>query len=142
MDEEMNQLQQEPEVKEQGGSITFANDVLATIAGIAACDIPGVAGMSGGFKDGIVELLGKKNFTKGIKITVKENAVTVDIQIVVDYGVSVPEVCKNIQDSVSKALETMTGLAVSAINISIQGVKFKELNAPGEEPAEEEKKEK
>ena len=63
MDEEMNQLQQEPEVKEQGGSITFANDVLATIAGIAACDIPGVAGMSGGFKDGIVELLGKKNFT-------------------------------------------------------------------------------
>ena len=85
MDEEMNQLQQEPEVKEQGGSITFANDVLATIAGIAACDIPGVAGMSGGFKDGIVELLGKKNFTKGIKITVKENAVTVDIQIVVDY---------------------------------------------------------
>ena len=49
MDEEMNQLQQEPEVKEQGGSITFANDVLATIAGIAACDIPGVAGMSGGW---------------------------------------------------------------------------------------------
>ncbi len=58
--------------QEKSGSITFANDVLEIIAGVAACDIPGVAGMSGGLKDGIVEMLGKKNFTKGIKITKDE----------------------------------------------------------------------
>jgi len=135
MDDEMTR---QPEQEQRNGSVTFANEVLATIAGVAACDIPGVAGMSGGFKDGIVNLLGKKNFTKGIKVTTNENAVTVDIQIVVDYGVSVPEVCRNIQDSVTKALETMTGLSVVAINIAIQGVKFKELSVPELEEAQEE----
>lgn len=124
---------------EQNGTVTFATEVLETIAGIAASDIPGVAGMSGGFKDGIVDFLGKKNFSKGIKVTTKDNTVTIDIQIVVDYGVSVPQVCANIQDSVSKAIETMTGLKVVAINIAIQGVKFKELGAeaPEEEKTEE-----
>lgn len=114
--------------QEQNGTVSFANEVLATIAGIAACDIPGVAGMCGGFKDGIADLLGRKNLTKGVKITVNDNSVTVDIQIVVDYGVRIPEVCTQIQESVSRALETMTGLNVYAINIAIQGVKFKELS--------------
>ena len=121
MDEELIQEQ------ELNGTITFANEVLATIAGIAACEIKGVAGMSGGLKDGIVELLGKKNLTKGIKVTVEDNAVTVDIQIVVEYGVRVTEVCANIQEAVQRNIETMTGLKVYAINIFVQGVKFKEL---------------
>ena len=111
------------------GKITFANEVLATIAGIAACDIDGVAGMCGGFKDGIVELLGKKNLTKGIKVTNNENTVSVDIAIVVEYGAKLPEVCSNIQDSVSKALETMTGLAVREVNISVEGLKFADAEA-------------
>ena len=109
------------------GTVTFANEVLATIAGVAAMGIPGVAGMCGGIKDGIVELLGKKNLTKGIKVAINENTVTVDVQIVVDYGVRVPDVCAEIQENVIKALETMTGLTVYAVNITIQGVKFKEL---------------
>lgn len=133
MDEDMIQQQEG-----QNGTITFANEVLATIAGIAACDIPGVAGMCGGFKDGIVELLGRKNLTKGIKVTTNENMITVDVQIVVDYGVRVPEICQNIQESVKKALETMTGLNVLAINIAVEGVKFKELGAPEPENTEAE----
>ena len=117
----------ETKISEQEfGKITFANEVLATIAGIAACDVEGVAGMCGGFKDGIVDLLGKKNFTKGVKVAVNEKAVTVDIAIVVDYGVKLPEVCANIQDSVSKALETMTGLTVTDVNIAVEGLKFKD----------------
>lgn len=124
----------ETKVSEQEfGKITFANEVLATIAGIAACDVEGVAGMCGGFKDGIVDLLGKKNFTKGVKVTVNEKAVTVDIAIVVDYGVKLPEVCANIQDSVSKALETMTGLTVTDVNIAVEGLKFKDAETAAAE---------
>ncbi len=120
MDEQVSVMQ------EQEGTITFANEVLATIVGIAACDIPGVAGMCGGFKDGIVDLLGKKNLSKGVKVAVKDNSVTVDLEIVVNYGVCVPEVCANIQESVKKALDTMTGLGVTAINIAVEGISFKD----------------
>ncbi|MBR4079269.1 MAG: Asp23/Gls24 family envelope stress response protein, partial [Christensenellaceae bacterium] len=75
-------------VEEQSqGTVTFANEVISTIVGIAACDIEGVAGMCGGFKDGIVDLLGKKNLSKGVKITLNDNTVVADLAIVVDYGV-------------------------------------------------------
>jgi len=111
------------------GSVTFANEVLETIAGLAACDIPGVAGMSGGFKDGIVDFLGRKNLTKGVKVSVEDQSVTVDVQVVLDYGVRAPEVCGAIQDSVSRNLETMTGLNVKSVNVFVQGVKVKEPEA-------------
>ena len=119
-------------VQEKQGAIVFANDVLATIAGIAACEVPGIAGMCGGFKDGIVDLLGRKNLSKGVQITVKENQVTVDLAIVVDYGAQLLDVCTKIQDGVKKALETMTGLAVVAVNIDVQGVRLTETVATAE----------
>ena len=79
--------------QEKSVTITFANDVLEIIVGVAASDISGVAGMSGGIKDGIVEMLGRKNFTKGIKVSKDEQGVvSAEIQIIVDYGVKVPEV--------------------------------------------------
>ena len=131
MDEDLNVQQ------EKHGTVTFANEVLATIAGIAACDVPGVAGMCGGLKDGIAELLGRKNLTKGVKVTVNENSVTVDIQIVVDFGVRVPEVCDDMQQTVKKAIENMTGLNVKEVNIAIDGVRFKELGAPAAQEEEE-----
>ena len=121
-----DQLMNQETEQTAGGTITFATEVLQTIAGIAASDIPGVAGMSGGLKDGIVELLGRKNFTKGIKVTKTADTLTFDIGIVVDYGVRVPEVCENIQKSVKNAIETMTGLVPEAINIAIQGIKIKD----------------
>lgn len=111
------------------GTITFANEVISTIVGIAACDIEGVAGMSGGFKDGIVDLLGKKNLSKGVKITLNDNTVVADLEIVVDYGVRVPDVCEKIQESVTSTVEVMTGLTVKAVNITVDGIKFKEIAA-------------
>ncbi len=123
--------------KEIAGTVTFANEVLEIIAGIAACDIPGVAGMSGGFKDGIADFLGRKNFTKGIKVTKNAESLVIDIQIFVEYGVRVPDVCVNIQKSVLKAIETMTGLKVTAINIFVEGIKFKEAASVEKEGKEE-----
>lgn len=124
--EELNQLQ------EQKGTVTFANEVLATIAGIAACDIPGVAGMSGGIKDGIASMLGRKNFTKGVKVTANADIVSVMVQIIMEYGSRAPEVCANLRESVCRALETMTGLTVKSVDIAVQGIKFKELELEGE----------
>ena len=109
--------------KESNGTITFANEVIATIAGLAAVDIPGVAGMSG-----VTELLGRKNLSKGIRVEVGSEEVAVDIAIIVDYGTPVPEIAQNIQMAVMKAVETMTGLKVVEVNISIQGIKFKETS--------------
>lgn len=123
--------------KESNGTISFANEVISTIAGLAAVDIEGVAGMSGGLVDGITEFLGRKNFSKGIKVEVGKEEVAVDIDIIVYYGVSIPDVCQNIQQSVAKAIETMTGLRVIEVNIGIQGVVFKDepvAEQPEEKP--------
>ena len=108
------------------GTVSFANEVLETIAGIAVAEVPGIANMSGGFKDGINDLIGKKKLSKGVKATKTEDNLTFDVQIIVEYGVKVQEVCVNIQESVFNAVETMTGLIANAINVYVQGVKLKE----------------
>ena len=122
MDEQVKVVEEQPQ-----GTVTFANEVISTIVGIAACDIEGVAGMSGGFKDGIVDLLGKKNLSKGVKITLNDNTVVADISIVVDFGVRVPDVCAKIQESVISQVEVMTGLTVKAVNVAVEGIKIKEI---------------
>lgn len=113
-------------VKESNGSITFANEVIATIAGLAAADIPGVAGMSGGIVDGMAEMMGRKNVTKGIRVEVGTEEVAVDVSIVVEYGRPITQVAEQIQSSVKKAIETMTGLKVVEVNVSVQGISFKD----------------
>jgi len=95
---------------EQNGSVSFANDVVATIAGLATVEIKGVAGMSGGFSGGLAELLGRKNLTKGVKVEVGKEECAIDLFVVVEYGSDIPAMCKKIQSAVKKAVETMTGL--------------------------------
>jgi len=106
------------------GKVLFADEVVATIAGLAATDIKGVAAMSGGLADGIAEKLGRKSLAKGVKVKVGEKEAAVDLYIIVDYGVRVPEVAWNIQENVKKSIETMTGLSVTEVNIHVQGVNF------------------
>lgn len=106
----------------KNGKISFANDVVAIIAGLATIDVEGVAGMSGGMVEGFTELLGKKNLTKGIKVEVGEEEVAVDVYIVVDYGSIINEVAKEVQSAIKNAIETMTGLNVVEVNVYIQGV--------------------
>ena len=114
------------------GTVTFANEVLETIAGIAVADVPGIANMSGSLvKDGWNDLIGKKRPAQGVKVTKTEDTLTIDVQIIVEYGVKVHEVCQAIQESVYNAIETMTGLKTTAVNVYVQGVKIKEA-APSE----------
>lgn len=104
------------------GSIKITDEVVAIIAGIAATDVPGVTGMSGGIAGGIAEALGRKNLSKGVKVEVGEKEAAIDLYIIVDYGYRIPEVAWTIQEKVKKAVEEMTGLSVVEVNIHIQGV--------------------
>lgn len=125
------------ETTENGvGNIKIAVDVVATIAGIAASGIEGVASMYSSIAGGIAEMLGaKKNPGKGIKVEMKEKSVVVDIYIVVDYGVKIPELAWEIQETVKNSIETMTGLDVEKVNIHIEGVSFEKEKAKEEEAA-------
>lgn len=103
--------------------IKIADDVVAVIAGVAVSEVQGVAGMAGGFAGGISEVFsGKKNLAKGIKVEVGEKETKVDVNIIVEYGTRIPDVAFAIQNRVKKAVETMTGLKVIAVNVHVQGV--------------------
>jgi len=104
------------------GSIKITDEVVAIIAGIAATEVPGVTGMSGGIAGGIAEALGRKNLSKGVKVEVGEKEAAIDLFIIVDYGYRIPEVAWTIQEKVKNAVEEMTGLSVVEVNIHIQGV--------------------
>ena len=106
-----------------GGTITYANEVIAIISGIAANEIEGIAGMvtSGGFGD----IIGKnRNITRGVKVEVGTEEVSVDLYITVEYGQPIQKVATEVQENVRKSIEAMTGLKVVRIDIHVQGVSF------------------
>lgn len=115
------------------GSVKISDDVVAIIAGVAATEIPGVAGMSGGITGGITEMLGMKNLSKGVKVELGSEEVAVDIFIIVEYGSHITEIGKKVQENVKSSIETMTGLNVVEVNVSVQGV-----NIPKEAKVEDE----
>lgn len=112
-------------VEEGVGNIKIAVDVVSTIAGIATIEIEGVANMYSSIAGGLVEIFGtKKNPSKGVKVEMKEDSVVVDLYIVVDYGIRIPELAWEIQENVKNSIETMTGLEVEKVNIHVEGVSF------------------
>lgn len=123
MEEEKNLVIENKEiVAENDESIKISNDVVASIAGVAVSEVPGVYGMAGG----ITEIFGKKGLTKGIKVEVGEKETKIDVNIIVEYGARIPDVAFEIQNRVKKAVETMTGLKVANVNIHIQGINIPE----------------
>ncbi|MGE5679092.1 MAG: Asp23/Gls24 family envelope stress response protein [Pseudomonadota bacterium] len=127
----------EKEIKlDKYGNVKIADDVVAVIAEIAAREVQGVSSMSGGIADSITGMLGKKNPSKGVKVEVGEKEAAIDLYIVVEYGVRIPDVSWQIQENVKKAVETMTGLSVVEVNIHIQGVNLEKETKTEEENAE------
>lgn len=104
------------------GAIKISDEVVAITAGIAAMDITGVAGMSGGIAGGIAEILGRKNLSKGVKVEVGEKEAVIDLYIIVEYGCRIPDIAWQIQEKVKESVENMTGLNVIEVNIHVQGV--------------------
>lgn len=106
------------------GAIKIADEVVSIIAGLAAAEVEGVVGMSGGVAGDIADLLKRKNLSKGVKAVVGDTETTINIFLIVQYGVSIPSVAMEIQEKVTRAVETMTGLKVLDVNINVQGVNF------------------
>lgn len=106
----------------EGDSVRISPEVIGIITGIAAQEVEGIAGMSGGIVDGIAEKLGRKDFSKGIKVRLEGEMVSLDLNVVVDYGVRIMETAKKLKHKVRTTVEEVTGLPVAAINIHVIGI--------------------
>ncbi len=104
------------------GEVRIADEVVAIIAGLAATEVEGVNSMAGNITNELVSRLGMKNLSKGIKVDVQGNVVRVDVALNISFGYAIPEVSAKVQERVKTAIENMTGLEVSVINIRIAGV--------------------
>lgn len=104
------------------GEVQIADEVVAIIAGLAATEVEGVASMAGNVSNEIISRLGMMSLSKGVKVAVTENIVHVDIAVNLNYGYSILETSKKVQDKVKAAIENMTGLEVADVNVRIAGV--------------------
>lgn len=125
MEENVNEIS-------QSGSIKIDPSVVTVIASLAASEIPGVASMSGGLTGDIAEKFGVKSANKGVKVQVDENKTSIDIYIIAEYGAKIPEVALGIQQSVKRAVETMTGLSVVGVNVHVQGISMPKASVADE----------
>jgi uncharacterized alkaline shock family protein YloU len=116
--------QMECKIKNDIGTVYITEDVMLKVAGYAALECYGIVAMSSKrAKDGLVQWLGKENLSKGIQIRMVDDMLDVDLFIIVEYGISIAEVCKTIVDTVRYKLESMTGVQVRRVNISVEGVR-------------------
>ena len=104
------------------GEVKIADEVVAIVAGLAATDVDGVASMAGNITNELVSKLGKKNLSKGVRVTILEGVVTVDLSLNIEYGRNILETSKKVQEKVKSAIENMTGLEVADVNIHIASV--------------------
>ena len=107
------------------GQVQIADDVVAMIASLAATGVEGVNAMAGNITNELMSKVGVKNLTKGVKVDVLEGNVTVDLAVTMEYGYNIPATCQQVQQKVKAAIENMTGLTCSDVNIRIAGVKVK-----------------
>ncbi len=119
------------EMIEKKGKVIISDEVISVISAIAAKSIEGVSGMQSTLTGGFAELLGKKNPSKGVKVSVDGESVEIELSVCVDYGVNIQDVVWEIQGKVKNEVEAMTGFDVKAVNISVDGIMI-----PKEEKAE------
>ena len=106
------------------GNIHISEEVLAAISAAAALEVDGVSSLAANLGSDIAELLGKKNLAKGVRVRMEDDKVVVELSVLMTYGHTIPEMCKAVQEGVKNAVESMTGLKVSAVNVNVGGVTF------------------
>lgn len=104
------------------GTVKIADDVVASIAGIAATEVKGVVSMAGNIGNELRSKMGVRNLAKGVKVEVIGKSVKADIALVVEYGYNIPAISQKVQEKVKSTIENMTGLKVTDVNIRIAGV--------------------
>ena len=115
----------ECKIKNDIGTVYIAEDVMLKVVGYAVLECYGIVAMSSKrAKDGIVEWLGRENLSKGVQLKLVDDMLDVDLFIIVEYGISIAEVCKAIGEQVRYKLESMTGVKVRRVNIAVEGVRI------------------
>jgi len=113
------------EINNEYGKILIAQEVIETIAGLSAMECYGLVGMSSkNMQDGIADLLGWDNLSKGVSVDINEDEVTIELNIVVEYGTNIHEVANNIIERVKYTLKNRVGIKVDNIDINVQGVRI------------------
>ncbi|OWZ84023.1 Asp23/Gls24 family envelope stress response protein [Natranaerobius trueperi] len=112
--------------KNELGQVRIANNVIGIISYLALKELDGIYNVSGGVSEGISEMFGKKT-SKGIKVDLTEENVSIDVNLDIQYGVKIPEISKAAQEVVKEAVENMTGFSVSNVNVYIQRVRFEDV---------------
>ena len=115
------------------GSVQIHNHVIATIARLAALKVPGVVELSGNIVDGLAGFIGRKTNDRGIQVDIVDNSVVLELHVILEFGVRIPQVSWQIQNEVRQAVSQMTGKSVKAVNVIVQTLKF-----PGEQTNAEE----
>ena len=110
---------------EKKGTVHVADDVVAVIAGLAATEVKGVAAMAGNITNELMSKVGRKNLAKGVKVAVNGKRVKVALAIMMEYGYNIPGTCSKVQERVKSAIENMTGLTVTDVDIRIASVDMK-----------------
>ena len=111
-------------MEDNQGEVVIMDEVIAVIAGLAAVEIDGVASMAGNATKELISKLGKKLLSKGVKVDVLEDVVSVAVAINIKYGYSIMDVCSKVQDKIKVTVENMTGLTVADVNVRVAGVEL------------------
>ena len=104
------------------GEVQIADDVVASIAGLAATEVKGVISLAGGVTAELISKLGMKKLSKGVKVVVEDSNVTISVAINVEFGSNIPEVSAKVQEKVKTTVENMTGLSVIGVNVKVLGI--------------------
>ena len=141
MANEINTKQNENEVVREN-KLTFEDQVIKKIAGIASNDVKGILSMSGGFMSGLTDRLrSTEDITKGIDAEVGERQVALDLKVIVEYGKNIPSIFQDAVTKIKKSVHDMTGLDVIEINMHVEDVMTRsEFDAKSKSSKEEEEK--
>jgi uncharacterized alkaline shock family protein YloU len=111
-------------LKDDGGigTVKIADEVVTVIAGLAATEVKGVASLAGGITNDTVARRGIKALLKGVRVSVTDGLVAADVTVCLEYGYSIPEVGTAVQEKVKSAIENMTGMTVTDVNVRIENI--------------------
>lgn len=124
MEKDLNRSTYVLQKNENKGCVQIADDVVAVIAGLAATEVKGVAAIAGNITNELMSKSGKKHLSKGVKIAISGNRVKINLAIMMEYGYNIPGTCTKVQDRVKAAVENMTGLIVTDVDIRIASVEM------------------
>ena len=114
----------ECKTKNELGTISVVEDVITTVAGYAAIECIGIVAMaSKRATDGLVELLGRENLKRGVRAVLNEDSVSINLYIIVEYGVSIAAVAKNVVETVKYRVENLIGVKVDQVNVTVEGIR-------------------